>query len=302
MTISKLIVACQYGQHKIAEYFLKNDCVDVNAVNEKGNSALLFAALEGLSSVVHDLVARGAVIHCEPSKVYNKSLDCSSIYTPLIAAVTNNHIDIVHTLITSSGKFDINTSYCFDIAIGRNLMLKDFTLVSVASAFGRAEIVDLLAKYGADCCNIDINGCSLLHYAAAVTSSGYKVVEVLRTHGVFERISGFKNNKGNTSLHIACENKNVEFAKSLLEGSSSDINVRNSEGSTALHMSIKKKCESLVTLLLSHGADPNIEDGRGLSSEAVALKLKSEAISKILQQRSKSSSVNDGRIDIEEVV
>ncbi len=54
-----LLLACQYGHCHIAEYLISTGA-DVNAVNEKDCTPLLYATLEGMKSVVVMLLEKGA--------------------------------------------------------------------------------------------------------------------------------------------------------------------------------------------------------------------------------------------------
>jgi ankyrin repeat protein len=58
-------VALQYGQKDIAELLLREEELgDLNHINEKGASALLYACMEGMTDIVsdyRDLLMQGCV-------------------------------------------------------------------------------------------------------------------------------------------------------------------------------------------------------------------------------------------------
>ena len=70
-------------------------------------------------------------------------------------------------------------------------------------------------------------------------------------------------------LHEAVENSNRREAKRLIVSGEVDVNARNSEGETALHLVMYGLYElsddwvEVMQLLLKHGADPNIKDNDG---------------------------------------
>src|SRR6201991_2398396 len=59
------IVACEGGKRKIAELLLPNKEVDVSYTDEKGRTALHYAAHQGYLDIVKLLVADGADINYE---------------------------------------------------------------------------------------------------------------------------------------------------------------------------------------------------------------------------------------------
>ncbi|MBN8828087.1 MAG: ankyrin repeat domain-containing protein [Sphingobacteriia bacterium] len=71
----------------------------------------------------------------------------------------------------------------------------------------------------------------------------------------------FKNENGNTPLHIAVDKGNYNIVKLLLKYKA-HINVKNDKGETPLHLLISKQSNSnnlieLVKILIQHGADVN---------------------------------------------
>jgi len=276
-----LITACQYGHAKIVDLLLNNESIDVNSVNEKGNSALLFAVIEGMDCVVQCLLSRGAKVDVSPSRVYNKILDCSSLYTSLTAAIVNNHVNIFTALVEhSKDEIDINAIYDFEVFTGRkDAKLNDFTLVSLAAAFGRREIFEILAKKGASYNYTDIQSCTPLHYAASCLL-GSSIVPLLGTTSASSKFIDLKNLKGQTALHIACENKNISFIKELLK-CGCDVNSKSNDGSTALHIAIKRRSEDLFDILVTNGADLSICDNKGISPR--------EAIGKLINTKGANS-------------
>lgn len=95
-----LICACQY-RHAAVALALCEAGADVTVVNEKGNTALLHAALEGLEDVVQALLARGAPVHVPASVIYNSESDSNQVLTPLVAAVVNNRAGCVRALVAA---------------------------------------------------------------------------------------------------------------------------------------------------------------------------------------------------------
>lgn len=93
-----LMSACQY-KHEACALALVAAGADVNALNERGNTALLHAALEGLPAVVAALLAAGAQPNVCASVVYNGQADANQPLTPLGAACINGHVEVVAALV-----------------------------------------------------------------------------------------------------------------------------------------------------------------------------------------------------------
>ena len=93
-----LICACQYGFSDVANVLLLAGSCDVNAVNEKGCTALHHAAIEGLSSVVSILLEKGANPRVAPAKLYNEKMDQNETVDPLQAAIAASDVASVRAI------------------------------------------------------------------------------------------------------------------------------------------------------------------------------------------------------------
>ncbi|EAX95437.1 ankyrin repeat protein, putative [Trichomonas vaginalis G3] len=62
-----------------------------------------------------------------------------------------------------------------------------------------------------------------------------------------------KNNDGDTALHIATKYNNKEFVE-LLISYGAYVNEKNNRGKTSLEIAKRNNCEGIVKLLVSHGA------------------------------------------------
>jgi ankyrin repeat protein len=73
----------------------------------------------------------------------------------------------------------------------------------------------------------------------------------------------------------------------LLSLKTIDVNARDYEGKTALHMAINRKNGVLIPMLLEHGADPKIKDNNDESCYGLAERL---GIGLNIKKRSRSGS------------
>src|SRR5690606_40255181 len=59
------LIACENGNRKIAELLLEQEVSDVNYADEKGRTALHYAAHRGYRAICEALIAKGADINYE---------------------------------------------------------------------------------------------------------------------------------------------------------------------------------------------------------------------------------------------
>ncbi|XP_061163414.1 NF-kappa-B inhibitor alpha-like [Saccostrea echinata] len=121
----------------------------------------------------------------------------------------------------------------------------------------------------------------------AVLMKQVEIVRLLLDNGANPEM--FDHN-GDTALHIACRSGNVTMVKEILKHRESrtvqNLDVRNYEGYTCLHVAVVGGFTKIVDILLKSGADVNVGDGK---SGATALHLaakgnKIDIVSSLLEQ------------------
>ncbi|XP_053316100.1 NF-kappa-B inhibitor epsilon [Spea bombifrons] len=120
----------------------------------------------------------------------------------------------------------------------------------------------------------------------AVYLDQVKVVESLVEKGVNLEL---QDRKGNTALHVACENQHLDSARILLQGprGPQNLHLQNWNGLACLHIATMKRDLSLTSLLLEHGADINDQEGTsGKTPLHLAVEmLDSALLAQLLQHR-----------------
>ena len=134
----------------------------VNAKDEAGDTALMNAALYGLTEIVRVLLAAPGI---------NKDSKDSDGYTALMDAAEEGHTDIIQTLI--------------DNGVDVNAKDKDgWTALMFAAGFGYMDIVQLLIEADADVNTEDKDGYTALTLA---DKEGHtKIVNLLKNAGAVE--------------------------------------------------------------------------------------------------------------------
>jgi ankyrin repeat protein len=123
------------------------------------------------------------------------------------------------------------------------------------------DVVDLLLKKGADIQTKDKKGNSLAYYL--LNTFRTKDSKVFDTKLKLLQENGLSMNQtqqgGNTLVHLATQKNNLALLKRLVSFDI-DVNARNDEGYTALHIAaMKAENDAILKYLLSLGADKTIK-------------------------------------------
>ncbi|WOG26644.1 ankyrin repeat domain-containing protein [Endozoicomonas sp. 8E] len=106
-----------------------------------------------------------------------------------------------------------------------------------------------------------------------------------------------QDSKGNTALHYAVSNHNLETVRTLLDFNAG-MNIRNECGRTPLHLAAEKpECPDLFTLLMEHGARFDIPDADGHRAIHIAVDADHElALETLIKNRADvNATAHDGR-------
>jgi ankyrin repeat protein len=286
-----LITASQYNKPDIVKMLLGQTGVNVNHVNEKGASALLYSCSEGLTEIVSLLLTLGA--DPDPPHVqsfYNPTTDKSGPCSPLSVACVNGHQEIVKML--DAAGCDVNKRFAFPLAKTIQPAKKagaagDGTVgVSVGAASGGVTGITplLLACFHGRSAAVR----ELMQTDTATDSSGHAVADPLVT-----------DDEGSTALHHAVKAGKLaaEVLAELKLHLTADVRATlmcsvDARGDTALHLAVRQRLDGAVRLLLEMGADPLAKDAMGQSSVDIATKLKGAA-AKTIQALLQSTVVDD---------
>jgi uncharacterized protein len=240
---------------------------DVDAVNDRGYTALHLAVEGGHQETVHVLLAAGA----------NVNRQASDGRTILMSSAWFRHKEIVDALLAVGADVNQqdqhgNTALMFAakeewhdlreivrvlLAAGAQVNIQNRageTALMLASESGGSDIVDALLAAGADVNAQDRSGRTALMYARSKDTA-----DALLTAGANVNV---RSKSGDTALIYAARSRyrwGWEIVEPLL-AAGADANARNFAGETALGFACKDKREDMVSLLIASGARASAAD------------------------------------------
>ena len=153
----------------------------------------------------------------------------------LFLAIKNENVEIVEDILKAGCDPNITDS------IGEPALF--FAFLS-----GNSQIIDLLLQHGANVENV-LN--------VAIYKGLPVIVKKILNFGV--SIDLVEDNTGQSPLHLAIANHNLEIVELLLEHHSSIVNFEDRNGETPLHFAVSRGYLEIVKILLKRNADTNRE-------------------------------------------
>ena len=203
--------------------------VDLNALNDKGNTPLAVAVFQGCLQVVEVLLEADA----------NPDISNKKGWRALHFAAQQDACDVVHLLCEAGANTENQTN-------------QGNTPLCVAAMHGCSDATAELLKQKANPNVRNVHGWSAIHYSAAASAS-----EIIRHISQADGVDmDLKTDKENTALLIAVTHDAKGAAKVLVDAGA-DANVKGPEDWAALHFAVKQDDQEFIDILCNGGADVN---------------------------------------------
>ena len=327
------------GYPEVIRALLAHDGINVNIRNNDGSSPLHMAAMKGNVGAVHVLVTYKGIdvnnrdytdatplyLACENGQVevVNELLSCPDINvnqpdnfgeTPLFAASSLNnprktetiaallkHEGINVNAVNSRGTTPLHAcaensdEEAVKLLLSRPEIIPNvrdnfgWTPLHSASSVGNYEAIKALIENGkCDVNATDASGKTSLFWAISAARNESESFDPIIAVKLLLPLTdvNIKNIEGKTVLHIAMEITNTEILEELLKTPSLDVNIQDEKGDTALHIAITENNEDAVDMLLNKPeTDVYIQNSDGRTPLHIAAQSGSkEILAKILEK------------------
>ncbi|XP_023319394.1 ankyrin-1-like [Trichogramma pretiosum] len=310
-------------------FFRISDEVDkplqLNALDELGRTPLHIAVADGCKEqIVRELLARGAdpntadqegstPLHCTCTKYRDD--DAANIFleltdeftqavqidaqdglgnTPLHLALKNGHMDVARMLLRrGASSASVNQMratplhiICESFYLNRNYRTKQF------------EIVQELLRGDANSFSANTEGSTPLHVACKRRGLEDDLASILLRAISIRHLVNYRDNEGNTPLHLALFRGHTRVAASLLE-SGADPNLANNLGQTPLHVVCNRPDRDSARIFLNaseavnRAVQVNVQDRLGNTPLHLAAECSNaRAIKTLLRRGARPNLVN----------
>ena len=229
---SPLLVASISGELTTVKMLVKAGA-DVRATDDERNTCLILAAYFGHTDTVRYLVTLPEV-----DLNHQESTNCTALHF----AVQEKHADVVEVLIDAGADIETKNDE------GRSPLL-------VASISGELTTVKMLIKAGADVRATDAERDTCLIFAA---HHGH--TDTVRYLVALPEVDlNHQDSTNCTALHVAVQVKHADVVEVLIDAGA-DIETKNDEGGSPLHMPSLLGALTTVTKLVKAGADVRATD------------------------------------------
>lgn len=267
-----LFAAVQSGQYSVVEYLIGRDA-NLEDLRTNGRTPLFAACAAADLKMIELLIAHGA-----NATVKDKS--GWSTVDVLVLRIRSSLVDSkalsesARILIEAGAEVSFNAAIVLGMTEFVQRALKEQpslvtrrdlrtvqgrTPLHWAAAAGNLELCEILVASGANINALTHFGRTALHLACLQHFPGNSVAKLLLDLKIE---LDTRDDDGMTALHLAVTQADEELANSIIQAGA-QINVSNHQGQTPLHLAAMTSNEQLVDLLLKKGTSPNIQDRSG---------------------------------------
>ncbi|RTG83880.1 transient receptor potential cation channel subfamily A member 1 [Schistosoma bovis] len=261
----------------------------IHCSNENQETCLHLAAKHNFVDMVDYLISLGSNINQQDINGYTPIMSAAikgSINLKELPELLNDVDNYGYTPLHYATKLGLIETCLFFLRYGANVTVvgeNKCTPLHLAAKFGRSRISQIILTTIGGMRTLsmtDSKGCLPLHIAAYYGQD--KLLELFLKNGCLFR----RCHEGNTALHYAVMQENVEACRILLEINPTLLNQTNYDGMTALHIAAIRNNSRTIEYLLSNGAEIK-PDHNGLYFSNYAITRQNEAAVKeiVLHER-----------------
>lgn len=273
--------AAQFNRLKVLQTLLESIPEGIDDINNEGNTALHIAAERSYTSIIELLLAHGA----RPMKKNAKNkipYQMANAEARKVFRKFETFKEIVSKCVNGMASLLIKKRY-----------EDDNTALHVAASFDTLyDAVGNLLQAGADA---NAQNCyNQTPLIIAVEGENTRIAKKLISAGA--RADDIESRRGQSAIHIASYNNNIEMMKLLTRRNGVNINIIDNDGKTALAYAIVKNSRNLVQHLLKLGADTSMKDQHGLNALHLSVLTKNTEITEDILQASNQNLVNEKNV------
>jgi len=297
---SPVLLACKANHIKVMEFLIINGA-DILEIGQEGRTLIMYAAMKKdiryLNSIFEADIYQNqkGLEECEkvnkPYVIRNINATDQMGFTALMHAVINGNKEIVKCLLDNGADITIKnkrgqTAAFFAInssnkEIVKLLIRSDPDLINNKDELGaklllfgvkkgNLEIVELLLELGANVDHTNSKGETALFHAIKICDDEVAIQLMNKGANV-----NAQDMNGDTPVMIAVRLDVFEscYMTKILIEHGADILMRNNDGETPLHMSLRKPKTVVLRFLIAHGADMDEENFQGETPLMYAIKI-----------------------------
>ena len=244
-----------HDQPMLAEPLLEHGA-DINAEDDKGQTPLqaLSQIYTGKYFKYEGIILNLALLLLKKGAEVNRHEEDGD--TPLHLAVQNNGFRLAGVFL----------EYGADANAANNKGITPLRILSESNSDDERNLLDLaqlLLNNGAEVNRKDRDNKTPLHLA--VQRKRFRLAGILLERGAD---ANAENNEGMTPLQIlsksyACDESEILNFAQLLLNNGAEVQRRDKDSETPLHLVIRRNWFRLAGILLKHGADTNVENNKG---------------------------------------
>jgi ankyrin repeat protein len=246
---------------------LLDNGADIHARDKNGNTPLHFAASEGHLEVARMLLERKADVN----------------------ALNDKGLNSLHRASHSSWSGDAVIAQLVQLLLdyGADLNTRDNsrnTPLHFAASKGHLEVARILLELKADVNAPNKERSTPLHQAFEAWRENPDIVRLLLDYGA-DSNANVHDKSGNTLLHFAASEGDIQLARILLERNPEVVNSQNDDGTTAFLLALRRRNPDIARLLLDHNADEHVCDKHGDTPLHLAVLLGYLDVCRVLLER-----------------